>query len=388
MIVIADGVVAVGSAGGEPAAWHSTDGMTWRRAAVDDVVVESDYYGDMAATKLTQVYELDGQLLAIGLPYLGTPIGYVSTDGGRTWQEDERFEWREEPDRWSGGSAIIVDVVATPNGWIAAGNRAVPGWAMYIRWDVAWSSPDGHVWSVIDERDSLLGREVERGAEVSAVAFDGGRVYAVGKTIWASADGSDWEEAEPVVPGRRGGLDGVVDHNGTLVVSEAYGEDRESLRGRIWALADGSWRRELTLEAPSSIETLAEYSFGVVATGSQDGVPMAWQRTEGGEWRVLPGYESERAWVGSAVEFDGRLIISGSLTEMGDDDIEVSRQAVVWVGLPPSGEVGHAALPRVLLLPPCAAGSGTAYGPIDAIEKSLIGSGPCVGGDPSQPLRW
>lgn len=54
----------------------------------------------------------------------------------------------------------------------------------------------------------------------------------------------------------------------------------------------------------------------------------------------------------------------------------------------PSDEVGHHALPRVLLLPPCAAGSGTAYGPIDAIEKSFIGFGPCVGGDPSQPLRW
>lgn len=335
MIVTGDGVVAVGHAEGEPAAWRSADGMTWERASIDDVVVDSEYYGEMAATKLSQVYEQDGQLLAIGLPQLGTPIGFVSTDGGRTWRQDERFEWREDPDRWSGGSAIIVDVISTPAGWIAAGNRATPGWAMYIRWDVAWSSPDGHVWSVIDEHDSLLGRQVERGAEVSALSFDGGTVYAVGRTIWKSDDGSRWEEAEPPVPRRRGALDGVVDRDGTLIVSEAYGEDQESATGRIWAMADESWRSELSLRAPSTINTLAEYSFGVIASGTRDGVPVAWQRNESGEWHPLPTFETERAWVGSAVEFQGRLIVSGSLTEMGEDDIEVLRQAVVWVGVPP-----------------------------------------------------
>jgi hypothetical protein len=335
MIVTADGVVAVGTADGEPAAWHSADGIAWEAASVADVVVDSEYYGEVSATKLAQVYQQDGQLLAIGLPQLGTPIGFMSADAGRTWQHDQQFEWREDPDRWSGGSAMIVDVVSTPSGWIAAGRRAVPGWAMYIPWYVAWGSPDGHVWSVIDERDSLLGREVERGSEVAALLSDSGSVYAVGRTIWKSDDGSRWEEAEPPVPRRRGDLDGVVDWDGTLMVSEAYGDDQRSLTGRIWALAGGSWRSELSLDAPSSIDTFAEYSFGVIATGTRDGIPTAWRRDETGVWHALPTFETERAWLGAAVEFQGRLIVSGSLTEMGEDEIEVSRQAVVWVGVPP-----------------------------------------------------
>jgi hypothetical protein len=344
--VTTDGIVAVGNADGGPAAWYSGDGMTWTRAYVEDFVVDSDFYGEMTASRLAQVFESDGQLLAIGLPSLGMPIGFISADGGRTWLQDDRFVWHEDPERWSGGSAFITDVVSTPAGWAAAGHRATPGWAMYLPWHVGWSSPDGHEWSVMDADASLLGHELDQGAEVGALAVDDGIVFAVGSSIWTSEVGGRWKEEEPPIPLRRGELDGVADDDGVLIVSENYGDDeQESLGGRIWARVSGSWREELSIEPPSSIDALAEYSFGVIAAGTRDGLPVGWQRHESGKWLELPTFETEPGWVGAAVEFQGRLLISGSLTEADEEGLEVSRQAVVWIGMPPSAPPANTPAP-------------------------------------------
>ena len=345
VLVTADGVVAVGSLDAEPMAWYSEDGANWHAATVElgEVPVVN---GERAAPiRFAQVFRERDRLEALALPAYAPPQGFVSNDGGRTWERDPAFTWSEDPNLWSGGGAAISDVVETPDGWLAAGHHAAPGWAMYIRFDYVWTSADGRSWSPIDDQSSLA-QAIHDGADVNALSATPQRVFAAGSVIWRSDDGATWEELGPPYRGELSTLVALLDLNGTVAAAELVGTEvgdglnPETTRAQVWWSLDGAtWETELSLDAPSRVDELAATSFGVLAVGRSEGIARVWRRGNDGAWSILGTLETERSWADHVVVVDGIVVVIGNLPWVSGDGTEEPDRAVVWIGGPAGPEV-------------------------------------------------
>jgi len=135
----APGFVAVGSAGGGPAAWTSPTGSGWRFTAVPRPA------GGVSAV-LTQVSAAGGRVVAAGYEWRAgqapVPFTAASADGGRTWQ-DSVLPAPPVP-------ALVTALTAAGHGFVAvgrpgavaAGRTGRPGRQAML----AWWSPDGLTW--------------------------------------------------------------------------------------------------------------------------------------------------------------------------------------------------------------------------------------------------
>ncbi len=134
------GLVAVGftAAAGErrqPAAWTSSDGVSWTRGKVG-----AGSAGDgEPATELRAILPLDGGLLGFaGTPSRSTVI-YRSYDDGHTWWPD--------PVASFAGPGVVMGAASGGPGYVAVG--AMPNIDASLDFAGVWTSTDGLSWTPV-----------------------------------------------------------------------------------------------------------------------------------------------------------------------------------------------------------------------------------------------
>ncbi|GLW65290.1 hypothetical protein Arub01_35340 [Actinomadura rubrobrunea] len=116
-----------------PAVWTSPDGKQW-------TLQQLPLLGGLAEAFLTHVAMKGNTVVALGTGAAGstsTPVGYVSTDGGKTWRES-RPAAPEETD-----NIKVTALTATSNGFVATGTAGRDGSTDVV----SWTSADGSSWS-------------------------------------------------------------------------------------------------------------------------------------------------------------------------------------------------------------------------------------------------
>lgn len=235
------------------AAWHSTDGLTWRRLALDGFDPEQDYWMSVTGApggwiavvsnglRSRLVGSVDGttwRLITIdGEPTTVTTgngafyaAGHDRTpDGGydgALWSSSDGVTWTRlaagDPAFVNPDDVDLFDVVPFAGGLFARGISApvedregCEEMAMVASVDphpvalscgwgnpMAWASTDGSSWTAVDPdivqgSDSALGRAVAGGPGLVGLGTDDMWRETV---VWVSADGLDWTPLETLAP--------------------------------------------------------------------------------------------------------------------------------------------------------------------------------------------
>ena len=282
------GWVAVGSEsrtrlGSIGAVWHSADGLTWTRLAVDAAV-----FGAFAPATETQsgpghyidmsdVAAAGDLIVATGTEWsrsVLTPLVAVSADAGITWRRSSL----PTPPGLSTDEIALGEVVSDGGRLVIAGNTNLGGAA------IAWASPDGRNWEL-----SAVGSTGQHSQSIG-VTDEG---FLIGGTdehhrtvAWFSDDGRRWERTDlygsTTPPAEQGQFLGFA-QSGDVVV--AFAQDVTSERGTsidasgsvnvdgqsqlvAWSSLDGRAWTPVDLGTAS-----ADYLFGFRASeGSDTGV--------------------------------------------------------------------------------------------------------------------
>ena len=288
--------VAVGSAGGQAAAWTSTDGATWPRSA--------DLPGGAGA-----------ELVAVEVGGPGFVAAGRSGAGGAIWTSPDGITWTEAGPADAFPQAVINVLIRSEDGWIAAGAAVGSAGLTGASWtspdgitwegtipsagvgsgadflpsinsifrrsdglwiafksgiDVPFASGDGHVWARMPEAIQSL-PEVRGVRQVAGglVAVDGARA------TW-SADGMTWSISS-MTPAVKGSLDFVeVDPDGFVAIGT--GSDGPF----IYRSPDGRTfvRDTATVgETGGTVYDVATSAGVEVAVGIQRGAGAIWSRT-------------------------------------------------------------------------------------------------------------
>jgi hypothetical protein len=158
------GFVAVGSAGGRPAAWTSADGRRWRAVGVP-------LPAGASGGTLEEIAARGSGVVAAGMAG-AVPFAVVSGDGGTTW----RAATLGTP----GGAAVspmsVTALVAAGTGFTMAGTSGSAG-----NTDVVlWSSADGNAWKASTPPGTgLSGPGVQ---EITALTASGSALTGAGFT--------------------------------------------------------------------------------------------------------------------------------------------------------------------------------------------------------------
>jgi hypothetical protein len=340
VVVVSGRIVAVGSADGEPAAWWSSDGIAWQRAAIasDPDVGDVWWLGPI-------IERPGGELVALAIlkPVAGAPRAYVSHDAGASWQRDDRIRWTDDAD-WDALGVLTIDVAPGGPGFVAAGTVWPEAWALYLPMAAAWTSKDGLEWShvTLPPSDSpVMSADPVRAGGFGTVTVADGAVYMLGSepggestgrpVAWRSENGLAWEQVNVPASDTDGTVDAIVTSGDDLFLAATLGTEPETLHGQVWSRVGRGWEEELTLPAPSWISSLQVISDGrVVAIGRQDGLPAVWFGAGNRSWswtRVL--VDDRMARIEGAVEFNGRMVVLGSLVQETDDG-EQPTEVVAW----------------------------------------------------------
>jgi hypothetical protein len=155
------GFAAVGSANGHAAVWTSSDGHSWALAQLPP-----------SGAVLRQVAAYGNRVVAMGATAAGTPLGELSTDGGATWQQVTLGS--------PGPAAVVTALTASAarGGFTAVGEYGAPGHEQIV----AWTSPDGAVWT-----RTLVG---DQGGTrtIPALAASGSGVTGIGQIATAQSE--------------------------------------------------------------------------------------------------------------------------------------------------------------------------------------------------------
>jgi hypothetical protein len=195
----AGGLVAVGGVAAHcwwsvsdsiPAIWRSSDGVTWRRATIEDV----------GADLLLSLASSGGRLVASGAA--GTVL--YSSDHGQSWQ----------PASPNGFEAHSIVVAPWQGGFFAAGQVTATGQSD------AWKSSDGRDWVALGKAPVL-----------DALISFGNLLVGEGLgAIYTSSDGTNWTTNSPQGWSTIGG-----NHDVAIAVTSG---------GEIWSTTDGRMWRE------------------------------------------------------------------------------------------------------------------------------------------------
>ena len=298
------GLIAVGTLGPNgnqaAAAWTSPDGVTW--SSVSTVAATG-------GTLLGRFVAGATAPVAIGLECPGAPqpcafARVTLATNGSQW---EALRWVAGsptygvPTTGGSGYGFALNALATDGhtdvmvGWAASRQGPTP-----IGPAVA-TSTDGLTWTW-----RVLAGAQPSGSAMSGVAAGGHGFIAVGTgptvqpTVWASADGSSWEQVSTAMAPTKGELDDVAAGGGVYV---AVGRDGTS--AAAWVSNDGlTWQ-----QAPSGPALADGYMTRVTWTGaaflavgkSGAGDGAAWTSTDGSSWTRL----------GTSGIFKGTPIVGG-----------------------------------------------------------------------------
>ncbi|MGW3773230.1 hypothetical protein [Actinomadura verrucosospora] len=154
-----------------PAVWTSPDGQKWR-------LQQLQLPAGMEQGSFTQIAAKGDVLVATG-DALGSSgaavLGYVSTDGGKTWRETRL------PEPGADGPVQITALTATPKGFTVAGTSGGAG----VSDVVSWTSADGASWEAQVPGGVLAGPGRQ---EITGLAPFDDTVLGVGRTVARSGE--------------------------------------------------------------------------------------------------------------------------------------------------------------------------------------------------------
>lgn len=218
-LLLQDGVVVVGSLGGEPAVWTSTDGDTWQTQPVGRL-------GE--AGHLAEASAVDGLVLAVG--WRSVPVGGAMADEPLVVAGGQGGPWRAVS-----GLPLPTNVSAQLSGIAADRGRVVVGGVLSDGSLAAWVTTDSGVsWAGPNVLPS------EPGSSIAGMAFAAGEFIAVGESIdlpsgpgvWRSPDGVAWRADHPSAGG--GSLAALdTTERGPIAV----GHDGEG-HATVWSLSE------------------------------------------------------------------------------------------------------------------------------------------------------
>ena len=179
---------AVGYAGSEAALWRSSDGTTW-----SPVPPQASFQPPSGFMRMRGVAERNGTLVAVGYQSRGginEPAAWVSSDG-LTWQRVS-----DDPVFAASGSQLAA-VSTGPDGFVVIGYDTVDGRQRAAAWTSpdgrTWLRAPA-AQAAFDSRDPQEAFVVTfTGGQFVAGGTDGDRA-----AIWTSTDGQSWTESSDV----------------------------------------------------------------------------------------------------------------------------------------------------------------------------------------------
>ncbi len=265
------------------AAWRSSDGRAWTRAA-------------------WKTPRLSG---APGV--VATAVGFVAIGGGGTWTSADGITWTHHV--LPGTS--FTDIATTPTGLVAVGQSGAPGPTGV---PTLWSSPDGEAWSSMTLGDVGRPVRVAVGSDGS-IAVGGNLAQADGATApvtWTLHDGI---VASASLDGLAAAPSGVIDLRWTPV-GFAIGVIQNIDGGQaasVWTSPDGtSWTRSLDVTS-GTITTLGVLGSQVIAFGAD----RLWQTLDGWTWQETPAPEFRGYGVSTTLGLSGGDLLAAAARYTG-----------------------------------------------------------------------
>ncbi|GAA1807162.1 hypothetical protein [Actinomadura chokoriensis] len=160
-----------GAQGNRPSVWLSPDGKTW---TLQELQLPAS---GVTEAHLTHVAARENTIVAAGIAATAKGIdwiGYVSTDGGRTW--------RPIPSPSGGTLVTVTAMAATPKGFAATGTSGRAG-ATDV---VSWTSSDGVSWKASTPGGTGLAGVGDQ--QITGLAAFGGTLLGVGRSADANGD--------------------------------------------------------------------------------------------------------------------------------------------------------------------------------------------------------
>jgi hypothetical protein len=266
--------VAVGRSRKVPVAWTTDDGTAWQLHNVPVLGNAGEF------ERMTSVAYASGRFVAGGS--VGPEVG---DRHARFWNSGDGIAWQpadDDPDAFD--NAEVRAIAAVPEGFVAVG---VVGRTDQPTGSVAWTSSDGRHWARHDSPGFVSGSAVS----VTAAPFGG--VVAVGSTVdrreaiaWTSANGKDWTRS-PSEPSRKY-YEGYISMTDVVAVDEMVvaAGDYQSLQratGTAWISTDGmTWERagEIPVLEQADLHAIALGGPGLILVGDFGGpdshVPTIW----------------------------------------------------------------------------------------------------------------
>jgi hypothetical protein len=314
----ADRLVAVGYVGiagdWRARAWTSTDGATWRLAAIDDHTLS--FAVSVAAGP-------DGGFVAVG--HIGPVAAAWRSSDGLTWtaasvdslvmSDAGGAPTSRTPDQ----AERMTAVVATPGGLLAGGSVGPELGGRRARF---WSSTDGAAWAAVADQPAVFD-----GAEVEAITVSGHGIVAVGDAgparslAWTSSDGEHWDRVDDQALARGHVVSAVVAPPVGYVAVGSVNDEREAAAwtspdGQAWTLAPTEPSRLHSGEKIRMTDVVATDQ-GLVGVGNyvglQYGTGTSWLSSDGSHWTMAPDQPTFGQGEPEAViTWRDRLVIVGS----------------------------------------------------------------------------
>ena len=169
------GLVAVGVYDWAPAAWYSTDGISWSRVSDDMDVSGSDMGG------ISSVANGGPGLVAVGNQWIADELETGEDKQiAVVWTSADGINWTRVPhDEAVFGDSEMRGVVAVGDGLVAVGGRSLPDSqqdAGFREAAAAWTSTDGITWVRIPHDEALFG-----GSRMNSLVTVGDGLVVVGE---------------------------------------------------------------------------------------------------------------------------------------------------------------------------------------------------------------
>ena len=261
-----------------PAAWTSSNGLTWAYHAIDSTAFTFPVAVASGA---------EGGFVAVGRR-VKDAVAWTSSHGAR-------WEIHEVPTLGGADAERMNAVVATSVGFVAGGSAGPEGFERHARF---WTSPDGVRWDpVADQLEAFADAEVTGLTQfrngLVAVGVLGSAQHHTGSVAWTSPDGRTWTRVED--PAFAGGVAASViaaPFGGLLAV----GTDLDRKAALVWLSPDG--RRWTKVTAGDYGDKRNLWMTDVVAVGDRViavGTSQASQRPSATSWVSVEGTHWDQA---------------------------------------------------------------------------------------------
>lgn len=250
---------------------------------VDGLIVDWQERSD------ADVQGIDDFWASTALPSRFVAVGSSNTAGSGIWTSANGLRWNSAtvPAAQGFTSTTVFDVTVGGPG-VAVLTDGRQG-AQEV--GLVYLSADGRTWTAV-ESPEFAGYQFERIGHAGTTLVIFGSAYPHG-AIWASADGTSWEQAsDPAADGIAENLLALESHGSQLWAFTMDLSSGSPGKTQVWTTTDGlTWHNEGDLPGSMGMDHLsvAAGPLGWIAVGANDTTWLAWRSDDGLTWsRVRP----------------------------------------------------------------------------------------------------